>query len=384
MPDLHDELAAAAERRQPAHLPAFAQVLETRRRRDRRNRAAGGAAIASVVLAGIVAAPGLTGGRSDVLNNATGASPAATAALLDRCIGGDNSERAEEYIGLTESEAMALADQRGEPLRVVGRDVSCQPIDFDLRPGRVNVLVQDGRVVAAAVEQAPVDTAIRKRIDSVRTDPDGRGLVAAYTGGACDGPATLEAEEFSDRVEIVVQTEPKPGRSAEDACILIGIGSTVRADLQAPLGDRDVVSGGRVLDVYDGSNLIIPTQLPDGFTLTSEAGTAQGAGWSQTYSRLQPDRSASACNPDARSISVTTGPSALDSYSAPHFRDQGDVRVGDATGRHYTQPGAPVQYLTLRVDGAPVALTYSADCGSAAPPLTDLTEFAELLRPVTE
>ena len=37
-------------------------------------------------------------------------------------------------------------------------------------------------------------------IDGLRTDPNGRALVAAYTGGACDGEAQLQVTESAEEV----------------------------------------------------------------------------------------------------------------------------------------------------------------------------------------
>ena len=305
MPDLHDELAAAAERRQPELLPPFDEVLDARRRRDRRNRIAAGTAAGCLALAGLAVVPGL--------------------------------DRGPEVLG--------PADDRPTP-------------------------VADG----------PFSTT---QIDSVRTEPDGRALVAAYIGGACDGTATLAVEESDDQVDIEVRIQPLPGRSGPQVCPAIGIGRTLQANLQAPLGDRVVVSDGRELRVFDGATLLTPRELPEGMTLTSETGSPQG-GWTQTYGRRQPAPLSGACEPDARSLSVSIGPGVLQSFDAPHFTDKGEVPVGSTAGRHYVQAGAPVQYLALRVDDTPVALTYSADCGGNAPPLAELVAAAESLEPVTD
>jgi hypothetical protein len=65
------------------------------------------------------------------------------------CLGAGDA--IEGYVGLTEEEAAAKAEEDGLQLRVVGIDGACQPATMDLRDDRVNVDLVDGVVVGAAV-----------------------------------------------------------------------------------------------------------------------------------------------------------------------------------------------------------------------------------------
>ena len=80
-------------------------------------------------------------------------SSAASATSVPRCLSSEPHMAAtDDYSGMSEAKALALAEQRASG-RVVERDGGCLDRTDDLRPGRVNFVVVDGRVVYAAVEQ---------------------------------------------------------------------------------------------------------------------------------------------------------------------------------------------------------------------------------------
>lgn len=56
-----------------------------------------------------------------------------------------------EFVGLTEDDARALADERNLEVREVGRDGECFPVTDDLRNDRINLEFQGDRVVGAAI-----------------------------------------------------------------------------------------------------------------------------------------------------------------------------------------------------------------------------------------
>lgn len=62
---------------------------------------------------------------------------------------------AERVLGQTEADAQALAAAEGVPLRVVNRDGKALLHRLDLRPGRLNVAVLQGKVTAVRVEHEP-------------------------------------------------------------------------------------------------------------------------------------------------------------------------------------------------------------------------------------
>ncbi len=87
--------------------------------------------------------------RDQVKRAYDGAVPAGTAAAVDRCVSGQERHRAPELLGLTEDGLEALLGD-GTGLRVIGRDGDCVAERRDLRPERVDVLLEDGRVVWAS------------------------------------------------------------------------------------------------------------------------------------------------------------------------------------------------------------------------------------------
>lgn len=56
-----------------------------------------------------------------------------------------------EFVGLTESAALDLAEERGLEVRAVGRDGECFVVTDDFRDNRINLEFQGDRVVGAAI-----------------------------------------------------------------------------------------------------------------------------------------------------------------------------------------------------------------------------------------
>ena len=78
--------------------------------------------------------------------------PTVTGPLPDPvCITGDIFPAVDEFIGLTEPEAVALAEEQLLSVREVGRDGECFPVTDDFREDRINLEFSGDRVVAAAV-----------------------------------------------------------------------------------------------------------------------------------------------------------------------------------------------------------------------------------------
>ena len=61
----------------------------------------------------------------------------------------------EGFIGLTETQARALARSRNIPFRVVQRDGKDLAVTFDFRRGRINAKVRENVVIAYTVEGEP-------------------------------------------------------------------------------------------------------------------------------------------------------------------------------------------------------------------------------------
>lgn len=61
------------------------------------------------------------------------------------------SPKAQIYLGLSEQEALDLAKDRQQEIRVAGRDGECFALTTDYQPDRVNLYVQSDQVVAATL-----------------------------------------------------------------------------------------------------------------------------------------------------------------------------------------------------------------------------------------
>lgn len=59
-----------------------------------------------------------------------------------------------EFLGLTEAEAEALAEENGLIFRVVERDGEPLAMTMDFRPGRINASIMGGEVVSYYIEGA--------------------------------------------------------------------------------------------------------------------------------------------------------------------------------------------------------------------------------------
>jgi hypothetical protein len=57
----------------------------------------------------------------------------------------------DQYLGLSEEEAIRVAKEEGFTLRVAGRDGECYALTMDYRTDRVNVYLEGGTVTAAAI-----------------------------------------------------------------------------------------------------------------------------------------------------------------------------------------------------------------------------------------
>jgi hypothetical protein len=61
------------------------------------------------------------------------------------------SPKAEVYVGLSEQDALDLAEERQQTVRVAGRDGECFALTMDYQPDRVNLYIESDQVVAATL-----------------------------------------------------------------------------------------------------------------------------------------------------------------------------------------------------------------------------------------
>ena len=230
---------------------------------------------------------------------------------------------------------------------------------------------------AACGSDETADARQTLQVEGVRTDPGGGALVATYTGGACDGPARLDVQESTDRVELSIRlTDPPQG---SETCIALAVGGTVRDDLSSPLGTRAVLADGVALRVFDGADLVVPRPLPAGFEFASEAGSQDRDAWTQTFTNTPADRTTGACDPKRRSFSTQTGPGVASDLTNSYITEEPTVTTRNGPARQFRNEAAALRLLTLNVKGHPVSVAYSADCGGLRPTVAQVTPFLDAL-----
>jgi hypothetical protein len=170
----------------------------------------------------------------------------------------------------------------------------------------------------------PTSVAQETPVVRIRTDPDGRGLVAIYSGG-CELGARLVTRESADRVDVTVEqilpASVLPGQSEpEVVCAAVGQSATIGARLSQPLGDRTIWSGGVGLTPFDGSLLLDLDPVPAGFAAAQDSGSVtelvtpdeppyRTATWQRSLtSSPDPGDTADACTPGRGVLTIAQGP----------------------------------------------------------------------------
>ncbi len=86
----------------------------------------------------------------------------------------ETAVQGEAFVGLTISEATALADDEGRPWRIGRQDDEAFVLTDDLVPGRVTFEIDDGTVTSSTIESASVPPAD----DAIVEDPSRADLIA--------------------------------------------------------------------------------------------------------------------------------------------------------------------------------------------------------------
>ena len=129
---------------------------------------------------------------------------------------------------------------------------------------------------------------------AARSDDDGRALTIFFTGGpeyVTGNPCTIEyaatAAETAESVAVkIVGRSPSP-ESSSTTCDAVGHARQISVELGAPLAGRSVVESvsGTLQAVFDGSTLVEPGWLPDGWVLRGEGVAFPTADPSKVWSR---------------------------------------------------------------------------------------------------
>lgn len=125
----------------------------------------------------------------------------------------------------------------------------------------VAIVTGCGAVVRSATQPNETTSAVTV----LRSDADGRGLMAISGGSPCDG-SRLEVQESAGQVLVQERTT-----ESRNPCAAVFVPSRVYAPLGSPLGTRPVLSGDWTVPVFDGARLLIPQRVPQGYAVVDEA-----------------------------------------------------------------------------------------------------------------
>ncbi len=155
----------------------------------------------------------------------------------DLIVGGDGvedtplspRELVTEVLDMTEDEALQFLEEQGRQARIIERDGVGQPVTRDLRPGRFNLVIADGRVVDIQVE-GPLDELVDP---AITTEP--LSLIGLDEGVAI---AIAEAQGTPARVverdgeQLPITYDLRPGRL--NLTVLDGIVTEIQVEGEGP------------------------------------------------------------------------------------------------------------------------------------------------------
>ena len=176
---------------------------------------------------------------------------------------------------------------------------------------------------------------------SVRTDPDGQGLLAEYSVG-CSFARKLRVQESTDRVDVSVELSLPIPVDGMITCLAMSRIDSVGGRLGEPLGDRQLHSGGVANVPFDGASLRAPWNMPPGYTLVHETGggsivlpPAADLSVTSTWTRLYEAAPAdgTGCGATRGTLQISPGPAGSDVNADPGdllpvTRDGMTVRTG--------------------------------------------------------
>ncbi len=178
-----------------------------------------------------------------------------------------------QYLSLTVEEAVALADSNGLRWRLVRIDGEDQRVTSDLRPGRLNFVVEDNVVVEVIVE------------DDTRATPQGdeQPIAVPMVDGSVIDAAVAEIEaaglvaeirfgDFPNGVaEHVIRTDPPADAG-------VGRGSTVVLIAQKPVEDQGDIEGAPFIAleqlIVDNQDIFVGYYVQDGLRVVRTSPSA--------------------------------------------------------------------------------------------------------------
>jgi len=231
------------------------------------------------------------------------------------------------------------------------------------------------------------------RFEAARTDGN-RGVVVAFTGAApvtdpkdgCQFDYRAFAVEHRDEVAITVRSVYRAAHREPVACDSVGYGRTAEVELDRPLGDRRLVDGtnGDPVLVFDGSTLLDPGWLPDGWRPLWESGSGLGqpeTSWTRAFGvdneRLRE------CPQTANGVRVIQGtPGAVDRVNAQwQYPTVSTLEVRGHLAEFGVDPRSQSTVLRWQESGQQVVVDGASGCGGVPGlDLDTLTRIAQGLR----
>jgi hypothetical protein len=205
-------------------------------------------------------------------------------------------------------------------------------------------------------------------------------------GDPCTADYTGSAEETDNEVRVtIIARSPKP--PAEYGCNAKGYGRLVDVTLNEPLGDRALVfePAGTTQAVFDGSAMLAPSTLPDGWVALSEASWAPdpnlGQGWTQAWGEPPRDPTGNACTPGVAPVSLVQGPSDIISFFATKGQPAGEFQVRGHQATYLTGGLAADSALIWTEGVSGYALITGAGCaGDTQVAVDQLVQVANSLK----
>lgn len=228
-----------------------------------------------------------------------------------------------------------------------------------------------------------------------RTSADGRSLLVTLVGGphyrevdGCSVAYSADVEETLSSVRLTLLSA-RPPVVGEVTCSSVGHFRTVEVPLDAPLGGRRLieVQFDREQPVFDGSRLLEPGWLPEGFTLRTEGpgypNPEQVRSWQRVWAGPQRPPRDGRCTPGDAAIALTQGDAVLvDEYPSNGEQPRRTHDVGGATATFYDGGRMGVTRLTWIRGGEGFVLSSTPGCaGDTAASEEVLLRIARGLKP---
>ena len=177
---------------------------------------------------------------------------------------------------------------------------------------------------------APVELGPAVRWDAARSgtvsDLDGVGVVVAFIGAPeirdrsdrCGATYVALGEE--SETEVIISVHPVMSQAITEGsepfgCRAIGARRIAEVALVTPSGSRTVRDGsdGSLHKIFDGSTVLDPSWMPDGFSLTAEGAVTMAPsldGWQRVWTRSETDlwERLPVCSPTTQFITITQTP----------------------------------------------------------------------------